>query len=276
MRYLYHFLEIFASGASMLQSVASHYRERQRDEGCDPDDVIRMAATALLVARENEKKTPILFWSTTSVIPNRETQTVSNRISKTFQEELIAVLPKLRMQALSLTHNSAAADDLVQDAVCNALAGQDSFLAGSNFAGWMYRILRNRFISNLRKRQETTDIDDVPEAALAITAPHEDRLILNELGTALSRLPSDQREALIMVVIQGMSYEDLAAFSSCAVGTAKTRVFRARRQLEIWLMGENIDVHKAKMRTQLTSASTQRGSVSTCTRDHPVASRLLS
>ncbi|MGI4959514.1 MAG: sigma-70 family RNA polymerase sigma factor, partial [Janthinobacterium lividum] len=103
---------------------------------------------------------------------------------------------------------------------------------------WMHRILRNRFISNLRKRRDTTDIDDVPASAFATEAPHEDRLALKDLSKAMTRLPADQREALIMVVVQGMSYENLAEATGCAVGTAKSRVFRARRQLETWLMGE--------------------------------------
>jgi RNA polymerase sigma-70 factor (ECF subfamily) len=102
----------------------------------------------------------------------------------------------------------------------------------------MHRILRNRFISNLRKRRDTTDIDDVPAATFATDAPHEDRLALKELAKAMTRLPTDQREALIMVVVHGMSYEALAESTGCAVGTAKSRVFRARRQLEAWLLGE--------------------------------------
>lgn len=156
----------------------------------------------------------------------------------TFHDQVIAILPKLRVQALALTRNRAAAEDLVQDAVCNALSAQDSFIPGTNFAAWMHRILRNRFISNLRKRRDTTDIDDVPSSVFATDPSHEDRLALKELGSAMSRLPSDQREALVMVVVHGMSYEALADTTGCAVGTAKSRVFRARRQLETWLMGE--------------------------------------
>jgi RNA polymerase sigma-70 factor, ECF subfamily len=155
-----------------------------------------------------------------------------------FHDQIIGILPKLRVQALALTRNRAAAEDLVQDAVCNALSAQNSFIPGTNFAAWMHRILRNRFISNLRKRRETTDIEDVPAAAMATDAPHEDRLALKELGQALTRLPAEQREALVMVVVHGMSYEMLAEATGCAVGTAKSRVFRARRQLESWLMGE--------------------------------------
>ena len=156
----------------------------------------------------------------------------------TFHDQVIAILPKLRVQALSLTRNRAAAEDLVQDAVCNALAAQNSFIPGTNFSAWMHRILRNRFISDLRKRRETTDIDDVPASSFASPATHEDNLALKDLSMALSRLPSDQREALVMVVIPGMSYEELAEATDCAVGTAKSRVFRARRQLEAWMTGD--------------------------------------
>ncbi|WP_439597329.1 sigma-70 family RNA polymerase sigma factor [Falsiroseomonas sp.] len=155
-----------------------------------------------------------------------------------FHGQVIALLPRLRVQALALTRNRAAADDLVQDAVANALAAQNSFTPGTNFAAWMHRILRNRFISTLRKQRETTDIEDVPAGAFAVSATHEDRLILKELGNAVNRLPADQREALFMVVLQGMSYEDVAEATGCAVGTAKSRVFRARRQLQTWLTGE--------------------------------------
>ena len=155
-----------------------------------------------------------------------------------FHDQVIAILPRLRVQALALTRHRASAEDLVQDAVCNALSAQDSFIPGTNFPAWMHRILRNRFISNLRKRRDTTDIDDVPASVFATRAPHEDRLALKELAGAMARLPTDQREALVMVVLNGMSYETLAEATGCAVGTAKSRVFRARRQLELWLLGE--------------------------------------
>jgi RNA polymerase sigma-70 factor, ECF subfamily len=169
-----------------------------------------------------------------------------------FHDQVISILPKLRIQALALTRNRSAAEDLVQDAVCNALSAHASFIPGTNFPAWMHRILRNRFISNLRKRRDTTDIDDVPQSAFATEAAHEDRLALKELGRAMTRLPADQREALLMVVVHGMSYEALAEATGCAVGTAKSRVFRARRQLESWLLGE-VDV-KAKDRVGIRAS----------------------
>ena len=164
--------------------------------------------------------------------------TTVRRETGEFHKQLVALVPKLRIQALALTRNRAAAEDLVQDAVANALAAQESFTPGTNFAAWMHRILRNRFISTLRKQRETTDIEDLPSSAFAVSAAHEDRMVLKELSKALGRLPSDQREALFMVVLQGMSYEEVADATGCAVGTAKSRVFRARRQLQSWLAGE--------------------------------------
>ena len=118
-----------------------------------------------------------------------------------FHDQVIALLPKLKVQAVALTRNRAVADDLVQDAVCNALTARDSFIPGRNFPAWMHRILRTRFISNLRKRRETTDIADVSEATFATNAAHEDTIALKELGAAMDRLASDQREALVRETI---------------------------------------------------------------------------
>ncbi|GAN63955.1 sigma-70 family RNA polymerase sigma factor [Acetobacter indonesiensis] len=175
-------------------------------------------------------------------------------MTMSFHDQVIAILPKLRVQALALTRNRAAAEDLVQDAVCNALSAQDSFAPGTNFPAWMHRILRNRFISDLRKKRETTDIDDMPASFLSTNAAHEDRIVLKDLDAALARLPDDQREALVLGVLEGMSYQELADVAGCAVGTAKSRVFRARRQLEAWMIGEE---HVGKDRLK-AKASTLR------------------
>ena len=155
-------------------------------------------------------------------------------MSTTFNDQVISIMPKLRIQALALTRNAAAADDLVQDAVCNALSAPGSFVPGTNFPAWMHRILRNRFISNSRKRREITGID-LPEETFALWPAHEERLALKEVAQIIGLLPVKQREALLQVAIDGMSYEAVAEATKCPVGTAKSRVSRARRQLEAWL-----------------------------------------
>ncbi len=154
-----------------------------------------------------------------------------------FHDELVALLPRLRVQALSLTRNRTEADDLVQAAIANALAAQSSFTPGTHLGAWVYRILRNRFISDRRRRRDTVEMDDAPSEAFARLGNQEDSIALGELRREMARLPQDQRIALVMVAVQGMSYEEVAAATGCAVGTAKCRVFRARRALEARLLG---------------------------------------
>src|SRR5690349_20099864 len=158
-------------------------------------------------------------------------------LADNFSDNLLRLTPKLRVHALTLTRNHAAADDLVQDTVVSALAARASFAAGTNFAAWAHTILRNRFISTVRRKREMVALDAAPDAAFMIVASQEDRLVLKELTCALARLAPGQREALIMAVVLGMSYEAIAAGINCAEGTAKSKVFRARRNLEAMLLG---------------------------------------
>lgn len=159
---------------------------------------------------------------------------------RAFHDMLVAALPRLRIHALSLTRNRAEADDLVQDAVALALRGRDKFEPGTNFPAWSHRIVRNRFLSLARQRRRHAELDGATEeeaAAEQAGPPHDDRLVLKELARMLGRLPPALREALVLVVVQGRSYEEVAAMQNCAVGTAKSRVFRARYLLRLWLLG---------------------------------------
>ncbi|WP_428484021.1 sigma-70 family RNA polymerase sigma factor [Rhodopila sp.] len=158
-----------------------------------------------------------------------------------FHEQLTSFLPKMRVWALALTRNRAAADDLTQDVATKALVAKDCFIPGTNFSAWVHRIMINHFISSVRSRREFTDIDNMPE--IQVAAPHEDRTALRELGWALNRLPRDQREALYMIVLQEKSYEDAAAMTGCAIGTLKSRVHRARLQLRAFLLGDQIKIN---------------------------------
>ncbi|MGA3403577.1 MAG: sigma-70 family RNA polymerase sigma factor, partial [Acetobacteraceae bacterium] len=166
----------------------------------------------------------LLFDSGSSVMP------------QDFQDQLIAFLPKMRVWALALTRNRAAAEDLTQDVATKALVARDCFIPGTNFSAWVHRIMINHFISSVRNRREFTDMDSMPD--LPVPAAHEDRTALRELGWALNRLPPDQREALFMIVLQEKSYEAAAEVTGCAIGTLKSRVHRARLQLRAYLTGE--------------------------------------
>ncbi|MBR0664785.1 sigma-70 family RNA polymerase sigma factor [Roseomonas hellenica] len=159
-------------------------------------------------------------------------------LSFDFHNELVANLPRLKVQAIALTRNRADADDLVQAAVTNALAHQHTFQPGTHFSAWIYRILRNRFLSDRRAYRETVELEDAPGSALARAASQEESFACSELRRQLARLPADQRAALVMVGVQGMSYAEIAEATGCAEGTVKCRVFRARRQLEVWMLGK--------------------------------------
>jgi RNA polymerase sigma-70 factor (ECF subfamily) len=157
-------------------------------------------------------------------------------MAECFHDDLVAMLPKLRVQALALTRNRTQAEDLVQETVVRALAARDSFQPGTNFAAWLHRILRNHFISEYRKRRETVAIEDAPPAVLSGHGVAEDKIALRELWGAMDTLGAEQREMLVMVAVEGMSYEQVAEVTGVPVGTAKCRVFRARRQLQAMLL----------------------------------------
>ncbi|WP_236571750.1 sigma-70 family RNA polymerase sigma factor [Rhodovarius lipocyclicus] len=175
-----------------------------------------------------------------------------------FHEALVNVLPSLRQQAYALTRNRADADDLVQAAVGNALAAKTSFQVGTNFKAWMLRIVRNRFLSDMRRRRETVAIEDAPQELFARSGGQEDNLVMQELRRNLARLPADQRLALMMITVQGMSYEEVSEQLGVAVGTLKCRVFRARKQLQAWLMGDEAPTRAKATRVAMTASARGR------------------
>jgi RNA polymerase sigma-70 factor (ECF subfamily) len=161
--------------------------------------------------------------------------------SPVFRNLLLVALPSLRQQAMALTRHHADAEDLVQASVTSALAAHTSFEIGTNFRAWMSRILRNRFFSNIRGRRETVDIDDAPASQLGRSGGQEENIAVQELGRHLQRLPASQREVLMMVSFQGLSYDEASDQLGVAVGTLKSRVFRARAQILLWDYGEKTD-----------------------------------
>lgn len=155
-----------------------------------------------------------------------------------FHVDLKALLPRLRIYALSLTRDRDRADDLVQDSVVKALAGQRSFQPGTNFPAWLFRIQRNEFISGLRRQRPTVQIDDVIANALSHPPAQESGLIMREFTKAFGLLAASQREALLLAVLEGWSYQRIAALSDVSVGTVKSRISRARTALKQTLLGE--------------------------------------
>jgi len=148
-----------------------------------------------------------------------------------FDLDLKDILPRLRIYALSLTHNGDRADDLVQQTALKALAGRTSFRAGTNFAGWIFRIQRNEFISELRRSRPTVELDSPAAYAVHEQPRQEHRLILRDVLSAVRRLPRDGRQALLQSQIEGCSHREIARRAGVSIGTVKSRISRGRTAL---------------------------------------------
>jgi RNA polymerase sigma-70 factor (ECF subfamily) len=149
-----------------------------------------------------------------------------------FRRDLVGAAPNLRAFAISLTHNSDRAADLVQDTLLRGWAKRRYFQPGTNLHAWLFTILRNAFFSEHRKRSREVQDTGQSYAARLTTAPAQaDHLHLQDLQVALGRLSADQREALLLITAEGLSYAQAAVVCECAVGTVKSRVNRGRVRL---------------------------------------------
>ncbi|SHG79184.1 RNA polymerase sigma factor [Marivita hallyeonensis] len=148
------------------------------------------------------------------------------------RDELVEHLGAMRAFAMSLTRNSALADDMVQDALVKAWTKIDTFQPGTNLRAWLFTILRNTYYSHHRKaRREVSDTDGAFSDQLAQKPDHDGRLQMRDFNTAFAELNDEQREALVLVGAEGFSYEEAAETCGVAVGTIKSRVNRARARL---------------------------------------------
>jgi RNA polymerase sigma-70 factor (ECF subfamily) len=150
-----------------------------------------------------------------------------------FKDELARVIPHLRAFGRSLSGNRDLADDLVQETLMKAWAARKRFQAGTNMRAWTFIILRNLFLSQMRRARFRGEWDELTASKLLAAPASQDRHVeLADLQRALLYLPQPQREALILVGAGGFAYEEAAEICGCAVGTIKSRVARGRAALE--------------------------------------------
>jgi len=155
-----------------------------------------------------------------------------------FKDQLAQVIPHLRAFGRSLSGSRDLADDLVQETLLKAWAARKRFQAGTNMRAWTFIILRNLFLSQMRRARFKGEWDDVTAAKILAAPASQDRHVeLGDMQRALLHLPQPQREALILVGAGGFAYEEAAEICGCAVGTIKSRVARGRVALEALLSG---------------------------------------
>lgn len=149
-----------------------------------------------------------------------------------FKALLVDVIPRLRSFALSLARNSSVADDLVQEALIRAWNARDRYAGGTNFKAWTLTILRNQFLNGLRRRKHTAEWNDEAAEKVLIGAADQDRNIhVADVAAALRRLPAEQRQALMLVGAEQLTYEQTAEICGVPIGTIKSRVARGRAAL---------------------------------------------
>ena len=161
-----------------------------------------------------------------------------------FEQMAMPLFDQLYNFAHWLTGAQADAEDLVQETYARALKGFSSFAAGTDLRAWMYRILRNTFLtsrSGLAAKRTTSLEDDTEEPVSAELTP--ELLLLREEGkatvlSALAALPVDSREALLLFEMEEMSYREIAEVLDVPIGTVMSRLSRARKMMRLTLEGE--------------------------------------
>jgi len=152
---------------------------------------------------------------------------------ESLRDEIIALLPRLRRFARSLTRERDDADDLVQITVERALGRADQFHRDSHLAGWLFGILRNAWIDECRNRQRREPLHAPPELAEAVgdlAAGSQAELLC--VQDALLQLPDQQRLAVSLVLIEGFSYKEAAHIMNVPIGTLTSRLARGREALQ--------------------------------------------
>lgn len=161
-------------------------------------------------------------------------------MSDLFRTELIALLPRLRRFALGLTADAAEADDLVQAGCERALARRAQWQEGTRLDSWMYRIMQNLWIDQLRARKPAAVLEDGELEQLPgedWQAGQEARMDLQQVLAAMQKLPPPMRAVLSLVCVEGLSYQEAAAALEVPIGTVMSRLARARGALHGLLGG---------------------------------------
>lgn len=142
-------------------------------------------------------------------------------------------IPRLRRYARYLCRDADRADELVQDCLVKAIDKIGSFEPGTHRRAWLFTILRNQFLNDMRRsrRHQADSTLDASDEALAVAAPQPSALMMADIRDAFLALSDGHREVLTLVAIEGMAYEEAASVLDVPVGTVRSRLSRARETL---------------------------------------------
>ena len=151
-------------------------------------------------------------------------------------EDIVVLIPRLRRYARALTGDRSAAEDLVQDTLERAWSKFHLFRRGTDLRAWLFTVMHNVYVNQMRAARPVAPLDDeMPE--LARPARESDMLVLRDLDATIRRLPVEQREVLLLVALEDMSYDQAARALEIPIGTVMSRLSRAREKLRAMLSG---------------------------------------
>lgn len=164
-----------------------------------------------------------------------------DRPAETFAARAMQYIPRLRRYARALTGDPNAADDLVQDALERALLKQALWREGSDLRAWLFTVMHNIFINQVRSAaaSRVVSLEDAPGDAIAdmVQPQSADRLEIRDLEAALQALPEEQRAVVLLVGLEQMSYDEAARVLDVPIGTVMSRLSRGRERLRRLLQG---------------------------------------
>ena len=161
-------------------------------------------------------------------------------------------IPRLRRYARALTRDASRADDLVQSALVRAVAKQHLWQPGTDLRAWLFTILHNQHVNDVRRGMREGTMIPVEDVAsvLTVEANATDSLQLRDLDRALARLPDEQRQVILLVGMEGMRYEEVATILGVPIGTVRSRLSRGRETLRgLMGMDEKTTAPPASQRT---------------------------
>ena len=183
-----------------------------------------------------------------------------------FEELAIPLFDSLYNFARWLVHNSSDAEDLVQETYLKALRSFDSFQSGSNFRAWMFRILKNTFLSScstLERRMTDAMVSEEGGPELAVDMETPETILMNHsdsqrLQRAIDDLPLHYREALLLCEVEGMLYQEIAEILSIPIGTVMSRLARARKSVRASILGASPAMQLGSSPTAIPSVLTEK------------------
>jgi RNA polymerase sigma-70 factor (ECF subfamily) len=149
-----------------------------------------------------------------------------------FIELLEAEIPKLRRYARALTRDPARGDDLVQNSLVRAIAKQHLWQPGTDLRAWLFTILHHQNVNDVRSAADGVPVEKVAPTLAAVSDPTA-ALQIRDLERAMAALPEGQRQVILLVGLEGMSYEEVATILGIPVGTVRSRLSRGRETLRI-------------------------------------------